>query len=84
MVFHLALALGVPLGHLTQGGFSKGKLPKAKRIAALIQLGLIFLMTLIVLSKANVGFEKFYGISQALIWVVVAVNLLSLVLNSRL
>jgi len=80
--FHLALLLGAPLGHLTQGGFSKGKLPKAKRIAALIQLLVLIAMAVIVLTKANIVFEAFYDIGQFLIWFVVAVSLLSLVLNT--
>jgi len=82
MLFHLALLLGAPLGHLTQGGFSKGKLPKAKRIAALIQLLLLMAMVVMVLTKAHIAFEGFYGLSQTLIWFVVAVSLLSLVLNT--
>jgi len=80
-LFHLALALGAPLGYLTQGGFSKGKLPKAKRFAAIVQMALLVLMILIVLTKAGLVESIFISYASTLIWLVVAISLLSFILN---
>lgn len=81
VLFHSLLLFGAPLGHLTQGGFSKGKLPKAKRFAALLQILILLFMVSVVLTKAQLTLAGFYELSHRLIWVVVTISALSLILN---
>lgn len=81
ILFHALLMFGVPWGHLTQGGFSKGKLPKNKRVIALIQIVILVIMGVVVLAKSNIAFSTLHELSSTLIWVVVAISFLSFVLN---
>lgn len=81
VLFHSLLLFGAPLGYLTQGGFSAGKLPLGKRIAAFIQILILIGMVLIVLAKSKMAFAELHVLSHSLIWLVLAVSLLSLILN---
>jgi hypothetical protein len=81
VLFQLALAAGMPWGHLAMGGRYPGVFPPAMRIAALVQIGVLALLVLIVLTRAQMIFPAWYAVSEKAIWVVVAVSAISLVLN---
>jgi hypothetical protein len=81
VLFQLALAAGMPWGHLAMGGRYPGVFPPAMRIAALVQIGVLALLVLIVLTRAQMIFPAWYAVSEKAIWVVAAVSAISLVLN---
>lgn len=81
VLFQIALALGAPWGHLAMGGRFPGKFPPAMRVAALVQAGVLALLAVIVLIKARLILAGFYTVSEIAIWIVVAVSLLSLIMN---
>ena len=77
----MALALGAPMGEFTLGGKFPGKLPNKMRLAALVQILVLFIFTITVVSKAGIAFEKFYDASRIGIWVVFAFFILGSILN---
>lgn len=81
VLFQLALVAGMPWGHLAMGGKFPGVFPPAMRIAALVQIGILASLALIVLTKAQMIFSAWYTVSEKAIWVVVAVSVMTLVLN---
>jgi hypothetical protein len=81
VLFQLALAAGMPWGHLAMGGRYPGKFPPQMRVGAIIQAALLAFLGMIVLSRAGVAFPGLYDLSNTLIWVAVAVSGISLVLN---
>ncbi len=81
LAFQIALAFGAPWGHLTLGGRFPGKLPFALRIVALMQAGMLLLLTGIVVSKSGWAFAECQEFSQWGIWIVVAVSWLTWILN---
>lgn len=80
-VFQLALAFGAPLGEFTMGGRYPGKLPSKMRIAALIQIVILFFFTAVVVSKAGILFPSFAGIANTAIWFVLAFFVFGSILN---
>jgi len=52
--FHLALAGGAPLGHLTMGGQWPGRLPRRARLLSVVQIGIVAAMAVVVLARAGV------------------------------
>ena len=82
VLFQLALAAGVPWGHLAMGGCFPGVFPRQMRVAAVIQALILSGLALIVLSKANIILADFYELSNTLIWVVVGISIASLVMNT--
>jgi hypothetical protein len=81
VLFQLALAAGMPWGHLAMGGRFPGKFPPNLRVGAVIQGAVLTFLALIVFAKAGAAFPQLLPLSNALIWVVVGINALSLVLN---
>jgi hypothetical protein len=79
--FQIALAAGAPWGAYAMGGAVPGRLPPALRIAALIQAAVIAGMAVVVLARAELILPGMLQISQWLIWIVVALEGLSLILN---
>jgi hypothetical protein len=79
--FQLVLAFGAPLGDYTLGGKYPGKLPPKMRIAALIQILILFFFTAIVMSKAGIAFGSFAGIANAAIWFVLAFFVFGSIVN---
>lgn len=77
-LFQFAVALGAPLGHLTLGARWPGRLPVAARIGAVGQGVLLIAMARIVAGAG--GLLPLVGPTW-LIWLVVAVSLLSAQLN---
>jgi hypothetical protein len=81
VLFQIALALGAPWGHLAMGGRFPGTFPPAMRVAALVQALVLALLAVVVTIKARLGLAGFYTVSETAIWIVVAVSLLSLIMN---
>jgi hypothetical protein len=81
VAFQFALAAGAPWGAYAMGGAFPGQFPPALRLAALVQAALIFAMTAVVMSRAGLLLPAWSPASRRLVWVVVAFNALSLVLN---
>lgn len=55
IVFQLAIALGAPLGRLTQGGSVDGALPMSGRLVAVASAVLLVVMALGLLARAGIG-----------------------------
>ncbi|NJN44557.1 MAG: hypothetical protein HC806_07430 [Anaerolineae bacterium] len=81
VLFQLALAAGIPWGHLAMGGRFPGKFPPNMRVGAVVQAGILTFLACIVLSRAGVAFPGLTTLSNTLIWVVVGISGISLVLN---
>lgn len=71
-IFQVLLALGAPLGEFTMGGRFPGKLPNQMRVAALVQIVILYFFTAVVMSKAKLGFESFVNMARIAIWFVLA------------
>jgi hypothetical protein len=80
-LFQLSLALGAPWGEYTMGGRFPGQLPPKMRIAALIQIIILFVLAWIVLLKSGLAFGQFYPIGKIGIWFVVAFFVIGSILN---
>jgi hypothetical protein len=78
-LFQLALALGAPWGEFAMGGAFRGSFPPAMRVAAAVQLLILAGLALIVLARAGVAPKV--PAPRALIWLVVAVNVVACILN---
>jgi hypothetical protein len=81
IAFQLALAAGVPWGHLTWGGKFPGKLPQRMRGVAIFSAILLIAFAVIVETRASVILHQWQGLSQILIWIVVAYCALGTVMN---
>ncbi len=82
VAFQVALAAGMPWGHLTMGGAFSGRLPAVMRVAAVGQALLLLLFSLIVATRAGLILPRWYHASRKLAWVVVAYTLVGTVLNA--
>ena len=82
IAFQIALALGAPWGSYAMGGAFPGRFPPRLRVAALVQAALLAVTVGIVLSRAGLALPAWSDAARWLIWVVVAIALLALVLNS--
>jgi hypothetical protein len=80
-LFQIALAAGMPWGHLAMGGRYPGKFPPRMRVGAVIQGALMAFLGMIVLSRAGVALLSLANLSNILIWVALAISGVSLVLN---
>ena len=81
ILFQVALALGAPWGQVAMAGKYPGRLPTQMRVAAVIQVLVLFFLGAVVLTRAGLVFAQWYAASTLLIWGVVAFSALSLVLN---
>lgn len=77
-LFQVALALGAPWGHLTLGGRWPGRLPVPARVGAVVLGGLLVAMAGVTAGAG--GLFAPFGPGW-LIWVAVAVSLISAQLN---
>lgn len=77
-VFHVALAVGAPWGHLTMGGRWPGRLPPGARLASVAQAVALVLFARIVAGAG--GLTTPFGPGW-LVWLVVALTLVSAQLN---
>lgn len=80
-VLQLALAFGAPLGEFTMGGRFPGKLPVKMRLAAIIQIIILFFFTAIVISKAELALDAFYDVARIGIWFVLAFFVFGSIMN---
>lgn len=80
--FQFALALGAPWGEYTMGGAFPGRLPPKMRLLAVAQAVVLSLLALVVLSRAGVIAPELTADRSWLIWVVVAIAVLSLIMNA--
>lgn len=71
-LFQIILALGAPLGEFTLGGKYPGKLPGKLRVAALLQIAILLIFTMMIASKAGLAFASLYGVARIGAWVVFA------------
>ena len=69
-LFQLALALGAPLGEYTLGGKYPGRLPAGMRVAAVVQIAILFVFAVMVAAKAGIAFEQYQDASRIGAWVV--------------
>jgi hypothetical protein len=79
--FQSALALGAPWGEYTLGGRFPGKLPPKMRIAALVQILIVFAFAFIVLVASGLAFSQFLNQGKIAIWLVVAFFVFGSILN---
>jgi hypothetical protein len=81
VIFQLALALGAPWGEMAMGGKYPGRFPPKMRVAAIIQIVLLLLGAIIVLVRAELLFGDYFEISRSAVWFVVALFVVSSILN---
>lgn len=81
VAFQLAMAAGAPWGEWAMAGAWPGAWPPALRLAALAQGALVLAFTLIVRARTGRSPRAWDNASRWLIWVVVAVNGVSALLN---
>ena len=81
VLFQLALAAGMPWGHLAMGGRFPGKFPPALRIGAVVQAALLAFLACVVLARAGVAFPDLSNLANVLIWIAVGISGLSLIMN---
>ena len=81
VLFQFALAAGMPWGNLAMGGRYPGKFPPGMRVGAVVQALLIAFLAMVVLSNAGVAFTWLASLSNTLIWVAVAISVVSLLMN---
>ncbi len=72
VAFQLALAAGMPWGHLTWGGRFSGTLPRPMRAISLVTTIILVLFGLIVGVRAKALFLKWNYFANSAIWFVVA------------
>ena len=82
IAFQIALAAGMPWGHLTWGGRFPGQLPARMRRVAIFSAVLLTIFTMVVESRAGVLLPQLQPLSKILIWVVVAYSALGVVANA--
>lgn len=82
VAFQLALALGAPWGAYAMGGAFPGRFPPRMRVAAALQAVVLGALGVVVLSDAGVILPALADSVPWLIWVTVAVSVLSLALNA--
>ena len=80
-LFQLALALGAPLGDYTLGGKYPGKLPPKMRVAALVQILVLFVFALIVLVRSGTALPNLQAFGRVGIWFVVGFFVLGSIAN---
>ena len=81
VIFQLALALGAPWGEMAMGGKFPGRFPPKMRVAATMQMVLLLLVAIIVLVRAELLFGEYFEISRSAVWFVVALFVVSSILN---
>lgn len=82
VIFQLGLAIGMPWGELAMGGKFPGRFPPKMRIAAVVQIILLIIITVAVLTRAGIVFNELIQFSKYSIWFVVAFCLVGSILNT--
>ncbi|MEZ5558220.1 MAG: hypothetical protein R3E86_06685 [Pseudomonadales bacterium] len=81
VAFQLALAAGAPWGELAMGSRYPGRFPPALRVGAVVQGLLLAGLAFLVCARAGLGPSALEAPSRNGIWVVVAITVVSLILN---
>lgn len=81
-LFQLAVALGAPWGHLTQGGGHPGRLPPANRVVAAGSALLVAAFAGVVLVRVGWLAPAWQAALRPWVWVVVGFSALSLLANA--
>lgn len=81
VLFQWCLAAGAPWGHLTMGGFRRGRLPVALRLAAAVQSLLLICLGSLVLAQVGIGAPQLEPYARYGVWAAVVVSALALGLN---
>ncbi len=81
IIFHFALILGAPWGEFTMGGKDVGKLPKQKRVFAVLALPLLIFFLITIISLSGLSFIELKPISSKTIWGVIFFNFLTAIGN---
>lgn len=79
VLFQLALAFGVPWGHLAMGGRWPGRFPVHLRLTAIVQGALMGVFAWVVLARAGLVAQN--AVPDWAIWAVLAFMTLGAVLN---
>lgn len=79
--FQIALALGAPWGEITLGGKFPGKLPGPMRVAALVQIVILWIFVMLVATRAGIAFEQYYNIGRIGVWIVVVFFVFGSIMN---
>jgi len=74
--------VGAPWGSYAMGGAFPGRLPARMRVAAAAQAVLLALVAAVVLARAGLILPSWSAAAGWLIWIVVAVSVVALVLNT--
>jgi len=82
VAFEIALALGAPWGSYAMGGAFPGRLPARMRVAAAVQAVLLAVVAAVVLARAGLILPSWSAAAGWAIWIVVAVSIVALVLNT--
>lgn len=82
VIFQFALAMGAPWGEMAMGGKFPGHFPPKMRVAAVVQLALLVFIGLIVLTRTGIILEELFEFSKSAIWFVVALCVVSAILNT--
>lgn len=82
VIFQLGLAIGMPWGELAMVGKFPGRFPPTMRIAAVVQIILLIIITVAVLTRAGIVFNELIQFSKYSIWFVVAFCLVGSILNT--
>ena len=82
IAFQIALAMGMPWGHLTWGGKYPGQLPEAMRAVAIFSVALLTVFALIIETRTGVLFPVWKSKSRVLVCLVVAYCALGVVMNA--
>lgn len=80
-ILQVGLMLGAPWGKMAMGGKFGDVFPPRLRVSAGLQLVIILFSLLVVLTRGNIILEPYYAFSRTAIWFVVALYLLSSILN---
>lgn len=81
VLFQLALAAGAPWGEPAMGGKFPGTLPAAMRVATVVQILVLLLLSATVLARAGLVWPSWFNASRKSIWFVVAFTAVGTLLN---
>ena len=81
IVFQFCLVAGLPWGRAAMGGRFPGQLPTPARVAAVVQALFLAGLALVVMARAGLVLPTMRDWAQSGVWGVVAISVVSLVLN---
>ncbi len=81
LILQLGLILGAPWGRMAMGGKFGDVFSPKLRVSAAVQLLIVVISVMVVLARGGVLFDSFFEHSSLAIWCVVALYLVSSVLN---